>query len=64
MGTDAACEAAEWLHQPLQFESAALRAVTRTYYKSTLDRVSRQGDDKSSQAVLSVPTGKTPVAPE
>jgi len=26
---DAACEAAEWLHQPLQFESAALRAVTR-----------------------------------
>ena len=25
---DAACEAAERLHQPLQFESAALRAVT------------------------------------
>ena len=25
---DAACEAGEWLHQPLQFESAALRAVT------------------------------------
>jgi len=56
---DAACEAAEWLTSAVQFESAALRAVTRkASTKVTLTEASHQRDDRVSQAVSLAPLAK------
>ncbi len=49
---DTVRETGEWLHQPLQFESAALRAVT---HKKYLDNDSRRRDDDGAGRVIQYP---------